>query len=203
MPENTFTFSEEDFEAIIKLHNDTLVILFLLNNTRIKCVLVDPGNSTNIIRSEVVGQLGLLDRVTPIPRVLHSFNIADEVTKGEITLPIDTSNTIQNTEYQVIDGDMRYNALLGRPWIHSMKAVPSTLHQVIKFPTKDGIMTIHRELWVAKEMFAVHHKALIPTHPISDKVRNTQTPEDDEEDFFAPRTFVAPEESDATKSIVE
>ncbi|XP_019266682.1 PREDICTED: uncharacterized protein LOC109244103 [Nicotiana attenuata] len=138
MAEDTLAFSEEDLDTMTELHNDALVISFLLNNTRIKCVLIDPGSSTNIIRSEVVGQLGLLDRVTPISRVLHGFNMTDEVTKGEITLPVDTSGAVRNTEFQVIDGDMRYNALHGRPWIHSMRAVPSTLHQVIKFPTKDG-----------------------------------------------------------------
>nr|XP_009794827.1 PREDICTED: uncharacterized protein LOC104241578 [Nicotiana sylvestris] len=200
MPEDTLVFSEEDLEAMIELHNNALVISFLLNNTRIKRVLVDPGSSANIIILEVVEQLGLLNQVALIPRVLHGFNMTGEVTKGEITLPIDTSGVIQNTEFQVIDGNMRYNALPGRPWIHSMRAVSSTLHQVIKFPTRDGITTIHGEQHVAKEMFAVHYEALNPHIP---EDRNTQAPENDEKDFFAPQTFIAPKESDATKSTVE
>nr|XP_016467506.1 PREDICTED: uncharacterized protein LOC107790115 [Nicotiana tabacum] len=180
-----------------------MVISFLLNNTRIKRVLMDPGSLANIIRLEAIEQLGLLNRVVDVPRILHGFNMTGEVTNGEITLPIDTSGTIQNTEFQVIDGDMRYNALLGRPWIHSVRAVTSTLHQVIRFPTRDVITTIYVEQWAAKEMFAVHHEVPNPTCMIPDKDRNTQAPEDDEEDFFAPRTFIAPEESYATKSTVE
>nr|XP_016478346.1 PREDICTED: uncharacterized protein LOC107799720 [Nicotiana tabacum] len=127
IPEDTLIFSEEDLKAMTELHNDVLVISFLLNNTRITHMLVDPGSSANIIRSEVVEQLGLLNQVVPIPRILHSFNMIGEVTKGEITLPINTSGAIQNTEFQVIDDDMRYNALLGRPWIHNMWAALSTL----------------------------------------------------------------------------
>nr|XP_016480112.1 PREDICTED: receptor-interacting serine/threonine-protein kinase 2-like [Nicotiana tabacum] len=42
-----------------------------------------------------------------------------------------------------------------------------------------------------------------PIHPTSDESGSVQTPEDDEEDFLAPRTFVSPEESDATKLTIE
>ncbi|XP_019237189.1 PREDICTED: uncharacterized protein LOC109217405 [Nicotiana attenuata] len=103
------------------------------------------GSSANVIRSRVVEQLGLLDQIIPASRVLHGFNMVGEITKGEISLSVDMSDTVQNTKFHVIGGDMRYNALLGRPWIHSIRAVPSTLHQMMKFPTKDGITTIYGE----------------------------------------------------------
>ncbi|XP_070025409.1 uncharacterized protein [Nicotiana sylvestris] len=115
IPEDILVFSEEDLEDMMEPHNDALVISFLLNNTRIKRIFVDPGSSTNIIKSEVVEQLGLLNQVVTIPRILHDFNIIGKVTKGEITLLINISGAIQSTEFQVIDGDMRYNALTGRP----------------------------------------------------------------------------------------
>nr|XP_009772561.1 PREDICTED: uncharacterized protein LOC104222929 [Nicotiana sylvestris] len=150
-------------------HNDSLVITFLSTNTRIKRVLVNPGNSVNIIRSEVVKQLGLLNQVVPTPRVLHDFNVIREETKGEITLPINTSGTTQNTEFQVINSDMRYNVLLVRPWIHNIKAVPSTLHQVIRFLTRDVITTIHEEQRAVREMFVVHHEMPTPICPASDE----------------------------------
>ncbi|XP_019251290.1 PREDICTED: uncharacterized protein LOC109230222 [Nicotiana attenuata] len=52
-------------------------------------------------------------------------------------------------------------------------------------------------------MFAIHREPLTPAHSASHEEKSMQTIRDDEEDFFAPRTFVAPEESDATKSTVE
>lgn len=33
----------------------------------------------------------------------------------------------------VLDLDLPYNLLLGRPWIHAMQVVPSTYHQCLKF----------------------------------------------------------------------
>ncbi|XP_019237029.1 PREDICTED: uncharacterized protein LOC109217255 [Nicotiana attenuata] len=140
---DTLAFCEEDFGTLTRPHNDALVISFLLNNIRIKRVLVDPGSSANVIRPKVVEQLGLLDQNVPASRVLHGFNMAGEITKGEIALSVDMSDTVQNTKFHVIGSDMRYNALLGRSRIHSMRAVPSTLQQMMKFPTKDGITTIY------------------------------------------------------------
>nr|XP_009761486.1 PREDICTED: uncharacterized protein LOC104213654 [Nicotiana sylvestris] len=97
LPGEILLFSEEDLEAMMEPHNDALVISFLSYNTRIKRVLVDPGISVNIIKSEVVEQLGLLNQVVPTPRVLHGFNMVGEEMKGEIVLLIDTSGTTQNT----------------------------------------------------------------------------------------------------------
>nr|XP_016492153.1 PREDICTED: uncharacterized protein LOC107811687 [Nicotiana tabacum] len=203
MTEDILAFSDGDLETLEESHNDVLVILFLLRNIQIKRVLVDPGSSANVIRSKVVEQLGLLDQIVTASRDLHGFNMAGKITKGEIVLLVDMFGTVQNTKFHVIVGDMRYNTLLGRPWIYNMRAVPSTLHQMIKFPTKDGIPTIYGEQHTAKEMFAVYQEAPSPMHSTSDESRSIRIPEDDEEDFLAPRTFVALEESDAMKSTIE
>ncbi|XP_059284815.1 uncharacterized protein LOC132038108 [Lycium ferocissimum] len=89
-----------------------------------------------------------------VARVLSGFNVASETTKGEISLPVNIDGTIQQTVFYVIEGEMKY-ALLGRPWIHSMRAVPSTLHQMLKFPTPEGIKTVRGEQPATREMFAV------------------------------------------------
>ncbi|XP_059284867.1 uncharacterized protein LOC132038169 [Lycium ferocissimum] len=142
-------------EGITQPHNDALVISVLVNKFRIKRVLIDLGSSANIIRWRVIEQLGLLDQIMPAIRVLNEFNMACETTKGEITIPISMAGTTQQTKFYVTEGDMGYNALLGRPWIHLVRAVPSTMHQVLKFPTPEGIKTVCGEQQAVKEMFAV------------------------------------------------
>jgi len=161
IPEDALTFSEEDIEALSQPHNDALVISFLVNSFQIKRVLVDPGSSANITRSRGIKQLGLLNQIVPATRVLNGFNMASETTKGEIVLPITVAGTTQDTKFHVIEGDMRYNSLFGRSWIHCTRAVPSALHQVIKFPTKDEIKTVYGEQHAAREMFAIHD--VVPT----------------------------------------
>ncbi|XP_070017563.1 uncharacterized protein [Nicotiana sylvestris] len=172
MPEYTLTFSEEDIEDLSQPHNDALVISILLNKVQVKCVLVDPGSSANIIMSRVVEQLRLLDQIIPTSRVLSSFNMASETTKGEIILLVNVVGTVQDTKFHVIEGDMRYNALLGRPWIHSMRAVPSTLYQMMKFPTKDDVKIVYGEKHTAKEMFAVHDLAPVSAPSTLEKLKD-------------------------------
>ncbi|XP_070023236.1 uncharacterized protein [Nicotiana sylvestris] len=86
------------------------------------------GSATNIIRPRVIEQRGLQDQIVPASRVLNGFDMARKTMKEEIVLPVNVAGTIQDTKFHVIKGDIRYNALLRKPWIHNMKAVPSTLH---------------------------------------------------------------------------
>ncbi|XP_070055403.1 uncharacterized protein [Nicotiana tomentosiformis] len=168
VPKGTLFFNDEDAEGIVKPHNDALVISVLINKSRVKRVLIDPGSSSNIIRSRVVEQLGLHDQIVPAVRVLNGFNMACETTKGEISLPVNTAETIQEIKLCVIEGDIRYNALFGRPWIHNMRAVPSTLHQVLKFPTLGGIKIVYGEQPTTNKIFTVNEVISVST-PLTSK----------------------------------
>ncbi|XP_070054231.1 uncharacterized protein [Nicotiana tomentosiformis] len=143
-PMGTLSFGDKDTEGVIQPHNDALVISVLVNKTKIKRVLIDPGSSANIIRLKVVEHLGLQDQIVPATLVLNGFNMACETTKGEIVLPINVAGTVQEAKFHVIEGDMRYNALFGRPWIHNMRVVPS-----------GDVKMVYGEQPAVKEMFAV------------------------------------------------
>ena len=45
----------------------------------------------------------------------------------------------------------QYTAILGRPWIHIMGAVSSTLHVKIKFPTEQGVAVVRGSQEVARQ----------------------------------------------------
>ncbi|GLJ23982.1 hypothetical protein SUGI_0456270 [Cryptomeria japonica] len=66
----------------------------------------------------------------------HSIRGFDNVAKtslGIITLPLTVGPVTLPTPIHVMLGNLTYNLLLGRPWIHSMQAVPSALHRQVKF----------------------------------------------------------------------
>ncbi|XP_019261102.1 PREDICTED: uncharacterized protein LOC109239052 [Nicotiana attenuata] len=161
VPEGAISFSDKDTEGIIQPHNDALVISVLINKSRVKHVLIDSGSSVNSILSRIVEQLGLQDQIVLAMRVLNRFNMACETRKGEITLLVNTAETTQEIKFYVFEGDMRYNALFRRPWVHSMRAVLSTLHQALKFPTPGGVI-VYGEQLAAKEMFALDEVILVP-----------------------------------------
>ncbi|KAI3770599.1 hypothetical protein L6452_01739 [Arctium lappa] len=70
--------------------------------------------------------------------VLIGFNGDMANTIGEITLLVYAKEINKQTKFNVIDCSSSYNVIMGRPWIHDMKVVPSMYHQTIKFPTSFG-----------------------------------------------------------------
>ena len=74
-----------------------------------------------------------------------------------IKLPLKIGLCVFNTEFQVMSINLSYNNLLGRPWIHMVRVVPSTLHQKVKFVVEEKMISIA----VEKDMIA----AMITTLP--------------------------------------
>ena len=57
---------------------------------------------------------------------------------GKIKLRCEIENLKSEMTCYVIDADMSYNLLLGRPWIHRNSIIPSTLHQAMKYAYEEG-----------------------------------------------------------------
>lgn len=64
---------------------------------------------------------------------------------GEVDLPIKVGPFTFFTTFFVMDIYLAYNCLLGHPWIHSTRAVTSTLHQKLKFIVNGKLITIDGE----------------------------------------------------------
>ncbi|XP_070002647.1 uncharacterized protein [Nicotiana sylvestris] len=124
------TFDDEDANGFFIPHNDVLVISLLVHDTNVKRVLIDPGSFVNIIFLRVVNEMQAIDHVIPKARSLSGFDNSSVITKGEITLSTFAECVMKDTKFQVVDADIADNIILGRPWIHDMDAVPSTLHQI-------------------------------------------------------------------------
>ncbi|XP_056850812.1 uncharacterized protein LOC130500119 [Raphanus sativus] len=106
-------------------------------------ILVDNGSSSNIIFYSAFADLGLepaalTRKATP----LVGFSGEVKQTLGEVLLPVYAEGVNEATKFLVVDCPSSYNVILGRPWIHDMGAVPSTLHQLVKFPTPWGIRAV-------------------------------------------------------------
>ncbi|XP_070034194.1 uncharacterized protein [Nicotiana tomentosiformis] len=153
--EDDITFTEEDADGLLLPHNDAIVISLNVLDFKIKCVLVDPGSSANIIQLSELEQAKLTGNIIPATKLLVGFNLASVITRGEIMLPTNAEGVIKMTLFEVVDGDMGYNIILGRTWLHNMKFVPSTNHQFLKFPTPEGIKQIKGDQPVIREMNAI------------------------------------------------
>ncbi|KAL0645802.1 hypothetical protein Bca4012_044093 [Brassica carinata] len=61
-------------------------------------------------------------------------------------------------DFTVVDHPAIYNVIMGTPWLNAMKAVPSTYHLGIKFPTKSGIAAIWGCQKQSRLWFLAEHK---------------------------------------------
>ena len=55
--------------------------------------------------------------------------------------------------FLVVDCSSSYNAIIGRPALNSWKAVTSTYHLSVKFPTEHGVGQVQGDQLVAKECY--------------------------------------------------
>ncbi|KAJ9561272.1 hypothetical protein OSB04_006432 [Centaurea solstitialis] len=154
------SFDIEDMSDAHQKHHDALVIQLTIGNCLTKRVLIDGGSSANVIFAETLKIMGI-DRSNIVRRTttLIGFNGDATSTLGEIILPVFAKGINKQTKFNVIDCPSAYNAILGRPWIHDMKAVPSTYHQKIKFPSPWGVQEIVSEKKIARECYKITMKA--------------------------------------------
>ena len=71
--------------------------------------------------------------------VLHSPRLVQqraEIHFRGITLLVYAAGVNLHITFFVLDSPSVYNVILGRPWIHEMRVVLSTFHQVIRFSTE-------------------------------------------------------------------
>ena len=57
---------------------------------------------------------------------------------GDIALPVKVGPVVQQVLFSVIEDLGPYNAIVGQAWLHAMKAVPLTYHQMINHLTSAG-----------------------------------------------------------------
>ena len=61
---------------------------------------------------------------------------------GVILLPVYTTDRMIEVKFLVVDTHSIMNVIMGREWIHAVKGVVSTLHQVMRFQSPNGLYTI-------------------------------------------------------------
>ena len=142
--EPTISFIDEEVERIHHPHDDAIVITLLIADHTTRRVLVDNGSSTDILYYPAFQQMRLgRDLLRPACSPLIGFGGMKVQLVGTITLPVVVGSYPQqitkSVNFLVVDCSSSYNAIIGRPTLNSWKAVTSTYHLSVKFPTECGI----------------------------------------------------------------
>ena len=125
-------FSDADKIGTIQPHNDALVITLRIGGYDVKRVMVDQGSGTEIMYPDLYKGLNLTpEDLTPYSSPLVSFDGKVVIPRGQIRLPVQTGPEIVDVDFIVVDAYSNYTAIVARPWLHTLGAVSSTLHQKI------------------------------------------------------------------------
>ena len=164
-------FLEEDARRLHHPHDDALVVNIWIEDYNMHRVLVDNGSSANILYYLAFQQMGIgREWFIPTNAPLVGFGGTRVLPLGAITLSVVVGDYPQqiakDVTFLVVNCSSANNAIFGRPTLNSWKAVTSTYHLMIKFPTDYGVGELRgnqvasRECYVAMMEMDDHLQAM-------------------------------------------
>ncbi|XP_016723827.1 uncharacterized protein [Gossypium hirsutum] len=109
-------------------------------------VLIDNGLALNVRPLSTLNRL-LVDNshMKECQNIVRAFDGTERRVMGRIEIPLLIRPNTYEVDFLVMDIKPSYNCLLGRPWIHSVGVVPSSLHQKLKLVLEGRLITINAE----------------------------------------------------------
>ena len=77
---------------------------------------------------------------------------------------------VVKVDFIVVDAFSPYTAIMSRPWLHSLGAISSTLHQKVKYPSGGQVLEIVGRQSMARQclIVAIQHKPEVDTSAITE-----------------------------------
>ena len=145
-------FSDEDKIGTIQPHDDALVITLRIGGYDVRRVMVDQGSAAEIMYLDLYKWLNLkAEDLTSYSSPLVSFEGKIIIPKGQIILPVQTGSEVVEVDFIVVDAYSPYTTIVARPWLHTLGAVSSTLHQKVKYPSEGQIKEILGDQSMARQ----------------------------------------------------
>ena len=140
---NAITFTDEDMEVEHPDHLRPLYLMDTINGVQIRRALVDIGTSLNLIALSTLEAVGLASRrILGAPMEITGFRGSTESTEGYVQLALRVGPIVALTRFHVINSEVSYHVLLGRPWLHKHHFIPSTYHQCVKGRLNERLVRI-------------------------------------------------------------
>ncbi|XP_012453460.2 uncharacterized protein LOC105775497 [Gossypium raimondii] len=109
-------------------------------------VLIDNGSALNVLPLSTLNRLPVdSSHMKSCQNIVRAFDGTERRVMGRIEIPLLIGPNTYEVDFLVMDIKTSYNCLLGRPWIHSAEALPSSLHQNLKLVTEGRLVTIGAE----------------------------------------------------------
>ncbi|XP_017972561.1 PREDICTED: uncharacterized protein LOC108661171 [Theobroma cacao] len=143
---NFIAFNDEEIPSGGRGSNKALHITIKCKDHAVPRVLVDNGSALNVMPRSTLTKLPVdVSYMRTNRMVVRAFDGTTREVVGDIELPIKIGPCIFEVQFQVMDIAPSYNCLLGRPWIHMAGAIPSSLHQKVKFIAEGQLISVCAE----------------------------------------------------------
>ncbi|XP_075663429.1 uncharacterized protein LOC142633027 [Castanea sativa] len=148
----TLGFSDKDKEGTFQPHDDALVVMVRIGGYDVKRVLVDDGSGAEIMYPDLFNGLKLKEEdLEKYDHPLVGFDGNQVIPRGMIRLPVQVEGSVVQVNFIVVMAYSPYTAILARPWLHAMEAVSSTLHVMVKYPTRGSVGVLHGSQMMARQ----------------------------------------------------
>ena len=102
-----------------------------------RIILVDLGSSIDLLQMSTYRQMCYSpSALENLGCLLSRFNEATTTSLSDIVLPIQADQITLSVWFSMIDDLSPYNAIIGHAWLHKMKSIPPTYHQMVSYLTK-------------------------------------------------------------------
>ncbi|RRT71280.1 hypothetical protein B296_00031874 [Ensete ventricosum] len=120
-----------------------MVVTACITNSYVKCIMIDIGSSIDILYLDAFHELGMTNRdLIPMTSTLTGFTDDAITPEGVATLPVTFGDEPRiktlMVHFMVVDLPSAYNVIIGRPTLNKLRAIVSTDHRSMKFPTSAG-----------------------------------------------------------------
>ena len=162
---------DKDKVGTIQSHDDALMVTLRIGGYDVKRVMVDQGSAVDVMYPDLYKGLGLKSEdLTAYNSPLVSFEGRLVTPKGLIRLPVQSGTDVVEVDFIVVDVFSPYTAIVGRLWLHTLKAVSSTLHQKVKYSSRDQVLEIVGNQAAARQCLvaAIQHRPEAETSATAD-----------------------------------
>ena len=128
------------------------MVTLRIGNYDVERILIDQGSFAEVMYQDLYTKLGMGEaELSSFTSPIFGFLGEPVVPLGKAVLPVLAGSVNLQTEFIIVNASSPYNAIMGHDWLHRMRAIPSTLHQKLRFPTKDGVMELSGDQVTAKQ----------------------------------------------------
>ncbi|WKA05482.1 hypothetical protein VitviT2T_023446 [Vitis vinifera] len=147
-------FSDDDLPPEGSDHTRPLYISVGCSGRRVPSVLLDNGSALNVCPLATAIALGYAPSdFGPSTQTVRAYDSTRRKVMGTLEIELLIGPATFVAIFQVLRIPTSFNLLLGRPWIHRAGAIPSSLHQKVKFIHDGQVVVVQSvgDMFIAAE----------------------------------------------------